>query len=114
MVTICYCYGCLMRGLYFSNRVYPQTERDASSEKKKLVITLMLATTPLLIGFTPLVAFYTFIATQKGEMLDIDYELYSNLVGVFDFNMIVFSLCFNPIIYGFRTSKFREQLKVAP
>ena len=111
IATIFYCYGCLIRELYFSNRVYPQTERDASSEKKKLVITLMLATTPLLIGFKPLVAFYTFIATQKGEMLDIDYELYSNLVGVFDFNMIVFSLCFNPIIYGFRTSKFREQLK---
>ena len=111
MVTIFYCYGCLMRELYFSNRVYPQTERDASSEKKKLVVTLMLATTPLLISFTPLVAFYTFIATRNGGQLDIDYELYSNLVGVFDFNMIVFSLCFNPIIYGFRTSKFREQLK---
>ena len=111
IVTIFYCYGCLIRELYFSNRVYPQTERDSSSEKKKLVVTLMLAATPLLISFAPLVAFYTFIATRNGEQLDIDYELYSNLVGVFDFNMIVFSLCFNPIIYGFRTSKFREQLK---
>ena len=69
IVTIFYCYGCLIRELYFSNRVYPQTERDASSEKKKLVVTLMLATTPLLISFAPLVAFYTFIATRNGEQL---------------------------------------------
>ena len=34
IVTIFYCYGCLIRELYFSNRVFPQTERDASSRKR--------------------------------------------------------------------------------
>ena len=110
MVTICYCYGCLMRGLYFSNRVYPQTERDASSEKKKLVITLMISTILFSLAFAPLVVFYAIIATRNNEQLSQDYELYVILVGVFDF-MFVFAVSSNPIIYGFRATKFREEFK---
>ena len=110
MVTICYCYGCLMRGLYFSNRVYPQTERDASSEKKKLVITLMISTILFSLAFAPLVVFYAIVATRNNEQLAQDYELYVILVGVFDF-MFVFAVSSNPIIYGFRATKFREEFK---
>ena len=110
MVTICYCYGCLMKGLYFSNRVYSQTERDASSEKKKLVITLMISTTLFSIAFAPVVVFYAIVTTRNNEQLDQDYELYAILVGVFDFTF-VFAVSFNPIIYGFRATKFREEFK---
>ena len=110
MVTIFYCYGCLMRELYFSNRVYPQTERDASSEKKKLVITLMISTTLFSIAFAPVVVFYAIVATRNNEQLAQDYELYVILVGVFDF-MFVFAVSSNPIIYGFRATKFREEFK---
>ena len=110
MVTICYCYGCLLRGLYFSNRVYPQTERDASSEKKKLVITLMISTILFSLAFAPLVVFYAIVATRNNEQLAQDYELYVILVGVFDF-MFVFAVSSNPIIYGFRATKFREEFK---
>ena len=99
-----------MRELYFSNRVYPQTERDASSEKKKLVITLMISTTLFSIAFAPLVVFYAIVATRNNEQLAQDYELYVILVGVFDF-MFVFAVSSNPIIYGFRATKFREEFK---
>ena len=110
IVVISYCYGCLVRGLYFSNRVHPQRERGASSEKKKLVITLMISTTLFSIAFAPIVVFYAVLATRNNEQVDQDYGLYTILMGVFDF-MFVFGVSFNPIIYGFRATKFRKELK---
>ena len=44
-VVMFFCYGCVIKGLYFSTIVYPETDRETTSEKKKLVITITLATT---------------------------------------------------------------------
>ena len=36
MVVMFFCYGCVIKGLYFSTLVYPETDRETTSEKKKL------------------------------------------------------------------------------
>ncbi|XP_073243661.1 substance-K receptor-like [Porites lutea] len=97
------CYGWVIKGLYFSKRAYPETDRDTTSEKKKLVITLTLATTGFLVGYTPyLWYFWAFKVTGSDRKEDI------LLVADFFF---VCSLSLNPMIYGFRGRKFREGLK---
>ena len=109
LAIVFFCYGCLIRGLYFSNnRVYPETQRDTTSEKKKLVITFILATTGFFVGYMPTILLYTFVAASDDKLLD--SRLRSDLVGVVDF-MFVCCLCINPIIYSFRSRKFQEELK---
>ena len=52
-VVMVFCYCSLIRGLYFTNTVCPEnetTDGERSSEKKKLVITFLLATLGFLIG----------------------------------------------------------------
>ena len=53
MVVMFSCSGCVIKGLYFSIIVCPETDRETTSEKKKLVITITLATTGRLVGYTP-------------------------------------------------------------
>ena len=45
-----YCYGSLIRGLYFTNTVCAETDGERRSEKKKLVITFMLVTFGFFMG----------------------------------------------------------------
>ena len=93
MVFTFSCYGCVIKGLYFSSIVNPETDRETTSEKKKLVRTLTLATTGFVVGYTPhLLYFWAFLSY------------------VADF-FFVSSLSLNPIIYGFRGKKFREGIK---
>ena len=70
-VVMVFCYGSLIRGLYFTNTVCPEnetTDGERSSEKKKLVITFLLATVGFFIGYVPCVAFHIVVAFQyKGE-----------------------------------------------
>ena len=102
MVVMFFCYGCVIKGLYFSSIVYPETDRETTSEKKKLVITLTLATTGFVVGYTPyLLYFGAFLLTGSERTEDFLY------VANFFF---VSSLSLNPIIYGFRGKKFREGL----
>ena len=63
MAVMFYCYGALIRGLYFTETVWPEAVGERSSEKKKLVITFILATTGFFIGYAPTAAFYTVFAT---------------------------------------------------
>ena len=100
MVAMFFCYGCVIKGLYFSNIVCPETDRETTSEKKKLVITLTLATTGFLVGYTPyLLYFGTFLLTGSDRTKD-----FLNVADVF----FVSSLSLNPIIYGFGGRKFRK------
>ena len=65
------CSGCVIKGLYFSIIVNPETDRETTSEKKKLVITITLATTGLLVGYTPhLLYFCAFLLTGKHRTED--------------------------------------------
>ncbi|XP_068707236.1 neuropeptide FF receptor 1-like [Montipora foliosa] len=63
-VVFLYCYGSLIKGLYFDNTICASSgdrQEDRASEKKKLVITFMLATAGFLVGYGPFVTFYTLV-----------------------------------------------------
>ncbi|CAH3108749.1 unnamed protein product [Porites lobata] len=110
-VVMVFCYGSLIRGLYFTNTVCPENETadgERSSEKKKLVITFLLATLGFLIGYVPGVAFNIVVAFQTNANIDIN--LCSHLQNAFSF-MFSCSLCLNPLVYGFRSAHFREGFK---
>ena len=107
-VVMVFCYGSLIRGLYFTNTVCPETETtdgERSSEKKKLVITFLLATVGFLIGYVPSMAFYTVVAFQTNA--NIGMSLLSDLENAFQF-LFGCSLCLNPLVYAFRSARFRE------
>ena len=110
-VVMVFCYGSLIRGLYFTNTVCPEnetTDGERSSEKKKLVITFLLATLGFLIGYVPCVAFHIVVAFQTNANIDIN--LYSHLQNAFEF-LFSCSLCLNPLVYAFRSAHFREGFK---
>ena len=98
MAVMFYCYGSLIRGLYFTNTV-----GERSFEKKKLVITFILVTTGFFIGYAPTAVFYTVFAS--GDQMDskLSYAL-SNVV---DCIFAVSSRC-NPILYAFRSKTFEK------
>ena len=110
-VVMVFCYGSLIRDLYFTNTVCPEnetTDGERSSEKKKLVITFLLATVGFLIGYVPCVAFHIVVAFQTNANIDIN--LYSHLQNAFRL-MFSCSLCLNPLVYAFRSAHFREGFK---
>ena len=110
-VVMVFCYGSLIRGLYFTDTVCQETETtdgERSSEKKKLVITFLLATVGFLIGYVPCVAFNIVVAFQTNANININ--LYSHLQNAFDF-LFSCSLCLNPLVYAFRSAHFREGFK---
>ena len=104
---IMYCYGSLIRGLYFTNTVCAETDGDRRSEKKKLVITFMWVTIGFCIGYTPTLVSYVIIPSGDGTT---DVSFYAQLTAVVDFVFAV-SLCFNPFIYAFRSTNFKEGFK---
>ena len=108
MAVMFCCYGSLIRGLYFTNTVCSETVGERNSEKKKLVITFILATTGFFIGYAPTLAFYTFVAS--GDVKDMDSKLFYAFSSVVDCIFAV-SLCCNPILYAFRSQNFREGFK---
>jgi len=99
-----YYYGSLIQGLYFTNTVYQETNGGRSSEKKKLVITYILATAGFVFGFAPCVMFYTVIAS-KG-----DKHIIFDLSPIFPF-LYYCSLCLNQMTYAFRSTNFLEGFK---
>ena len=111
LVVMCYCYGSLIRGLYFTNTVRPETDGERNSEKKRLVITQILATTGFIIGYAPGVVFYTVVASEDAKHDEqMNLNLYTDLSSVFTF-LFRSSLCFKPILYAFRITNFHEGFK---
>ena len=106
LTTMCYCYASLIKGLYFTNTVCPEeTEGERGSEREKLVLTFLLATTGFLISYAPGILFYTIVASRNVQQEDL--LLYSVLRAVLDF-LFNCSLCLNPIFYAFRSTHFKE------
>ena len=109
LMVFLYCYGSLIKGLYFSHTVCAgNTNEDRSSEKKKLVITFILATTGFVIGYGPIAIFYTVLASGVDKV--INDKMYSNL-SVFLLLVFYCSLCLKPMFYAFRSSSFKEGFK---
>ena len=100
------CYGSLIKGLYFSNDICPESTNKDNSEKKKLLITFILATNGFFLGYGPLAVFHTMISFGR----KVDFPLFEKLNGVLSFLFLI-SLCFNPVLYAFRSSSFKEGFK---
>ena len=111
LTVMTYCYGSLIKGLYFTNRICsePVTNEESGSEKMKLVVTFILATAGLFICLLPIAVFYTFVVTAH-DVKQVDFKLYSYLAAVFNF-LFLCSLCFNPVLYAFRSTNFRDGFK---
>ena len=100
-------YGSLIRGLYFTNTVCQDTDGERNSERKKLVTTFMLVTVAFFIGNTPAVVSYVIIPSGARTT---EVSFYAQSSSVADF-VFVLSLCFNPFIYAFRSTNFKEGFK---
>ena len=100
-----FCYGSLIKGLYFSNEICAESTNEDNSEKKKLLITFILATSGFLLGYGPFTVYHTMIFSGK----KIDLPVFKvNAVLIF---LFAISLCLNPVLYAFRSSNFREGFK---
>ena len=67
MVIMLYCYGCLIRGIYSTNTICPDTTGDRRSEKEKLAITFILVTAGFFVCYTPSVVFFYVVAFKYNE-----------------------------------------------
>ena len=106
IVAILFCYGSLIKGLYFSYDICAESTNEDTSEKKKLLMTFILATSGFVLGYGPFTVFNTTISFGK----KIDRSLIEKLNGVLLF-LFVISLCLNPVLYAFRSSSFKEGFK---
>ena len=105
IVVFFFCYGSLIKGLYFSNEICAENTNEDNSEKKKLLITFILATCGFLLGYGPIAVFHTLNFFGK----KIDLSLFKvNAVFIF---LFAISLCLNPVVYAFRSSTFKEGFK---
>ena len=108
MAVFFYCYGSLIKGLYFTRTICPADTDEDRSDKKKLIITFILATAGFVIGYGPLTTFYTFLVSGGDNRIDL--KLYNDISNVFIF-VFYGSLCLNPILYAFRSTNFQEGFK---
>ena len=108
IIAFLYCYGSLIKGLYFSHTICKEnTNEDRNSEKKRLVITFILATAGFVIGYGPTGIFHTVEILGAGEQTGFKF---SNQLAVVQ-SIFFCSLCLNPILYAFRSANFREGFK---
>lgn len=107
LAVMTYCYVSLIRGLYFTDAICSKSvvNGESNKEKKKLVITFILATCGFFVCFAPTVVFYSLKPDKEADL-----KLYLDLSAVLDF-LFVSSLCFNPVLYAFRSSNFQAGFK---
>ena len=101
-----FCYGNLIKGLYFDKRICvvdAEVQDDRTTEKKKLVITFLLATVNFIAGYGPTVVFQSLVhigAIRRNTVVE---------------NILCFlflcSSCLNPILYAFRSTSFQQGFK---
>ena len=104
-----FCYGSLIRGLYFTATICSENDEEGDSEKKKLVLTFLLASLAFLIGYGPFTVLCILVASGDNEQ-NYDSELYSVLGDVSTF-LFELTLCLNPILYAFRSSSYQQEFK---
>ena len=108
LAVFLYCYGSLIKGLYFDDTICASSrdrQEGRACEKKKLVITFMLATAGFVIGYGPSVTFTTLVVVGATQ------EIYSSVLSAVIIFPFFCSLCLNPVLYAFRSTHFREGFK---
>ena len=106
-----FCYGSLIRGLYFTATICPENDEEGNSEKKKLVLTFLLASLAFLIGYWPyIVGLCILVASGDSEQV-YDSELYVSVLGAMSTFLFDLTLCLNPILYAFRSSSYQQEFK---
>ena len=101
-----FCYGNLIKGLYFDKTICvmdAEIQDDRTTEKKKLVITFLLATVNFIAGYGPSVVFKSLVYTGA-----ITRNIVVNTILFFLFFCI---LCLNPVLYAFRSTNFQQGFK---
>ena len=104
-----FCYGSLIRGLYFTATICSENDEEGDSEKKKLVLTFLLASLAFLIGCGPAIVLHILVASGDNEQ-NYDSELYS-VIGAVSTFLFDLTLCLNPILYAFRSSSYQQEFK---
>ena len=104
-VVFLFCYGSLIKGLYFSGTICAENTNEDNSEKRKLIVTFILVTSGFLIGYGPIAVLD---AVNLG--MEINDELFLELSDIF---LLLFDItsCLNPVLYAFRSSNFKEGFK---
>ncbi|CAH3023974.1 unnamed protein product [Porites evermanni] len=105
-----FCYGSLIRGLYFTTTICSENDEEGNSEKKKLVLTFLLASLAFLIGYWPYIVGLCILVSSGDNEQNYDPKLYSVLKAV---SSVLFelTLCLNPILYAFRSSSYQQEFK---
>ena len=101
-----FCYGNLIKGLYFDNTICvidAEIQDDRTIEKKKLVITFLLATLKFIAGYGPGVVFRSLVHTGAIRRNTVVETILSFL--------FFCSLCLNPVLYAFRSTNFQQGFK---
>ena len=65
IVVFLFCYGSLIKGLYFSRDIFGESTNEDDSEKNKLLITFILATSGFLLGYSPFALSYAIFFFRK-------------------------------------------------
>ena len=60
-----FCYGSLIRGLYFTATICSENDEEGDSEKKKLVLTFLLASLAFLIGYGPSIVLHILVEPNQ-------------------------------------------------
>ena len=101
-----FCYGNLIKGLYFDNTICvvdAEIQDDRTTEKKKLVITFLLATVNFIAGYGPTVVFQS--------LVHIGAITRNTVVETILCFLFFCSLCLNPVLYAFRSTNFQRGFK---
>ena len=101
-----FCYGSLIKGLYFDKTICvmnAEIQDDRITEKKKLVITFLLATVNFIAGHGPTILFQSLVHTEA-----IKENIVLEIILCF---LFFCSPCLNPVLYAFRSTNFRQGFK---
>ena len=113
-VCLFFCYFEILNGIYINNTICSVETvvslKQASMEKRKLAIISLTVTVAYHLCYLPFIFFEIYIAFQPYHSILENYDVLYKVYRIVGFTMYVHS-CLNPFIYGFQSSRYRENLK---
>ena len=102
-----FCYGSVIRGLYFTNTVCasePIEHSQSNQEKKQLVITFVSVTAGFFVCFIPPASQFMYLACTEHEADITMHEMCYQFLWF----LLMATSTLNPILYAFRSTNFRN------